>query len=151
MSEGWRAGGFGLRMEGMKPVTLLCVVSVVLNVAGGIYVATRLSATQAGGGAGGARTMDGREVKTGLSEETKRLLAVLRDRLRAEGLRESIVRDVVSGRLWTERQAKLDAADPIKKRPWWQQTREQLPGDGCISIIPDGVMTDWLGAEAALM
>ena len=124
-------------MDGMKPVTLLCVVSVVLNIAGGVYVTRRTSATRSDAGADVVRATNRGEVKAGLSEETKRLLAetgtedlaVLRDRLRAEGLPESIVRDVVSGRLWAERQAKLDAADPIKKRPWWQQTREQLPGD----------------------
>ena len=78
-------------MDGMKLVTLLCVVSVVLNVAGGIYVATQLSDAGAGVKADGARAVDGGEMKTGLSEETRRLLAeagtgdlaTLRDRLRA--------------------------------------------------------------------
>lgn len=73
----------------------------------------------------------------GISDETKRLLAddgvsrldELRDRLRAEGLPESIVRSVVEQRLWQARQAQLDAADPRKKRPWWQQTVNHLPGD----------------------
>jgi hypothetical protein len=74
---------------------------------------------------------------TGLSDETKRLLTQenvehldqLRDRLRAEGLPESIVRSVVEQRLWQARQIRLDAADPSKKRPWWQQISGHLPGD----------------------
>jgi hypothetical protein len=74
---------------------------------------------------------------TGLSDETKRLLTQenvehldqLRDLLRAEGLPESIVRSVVEQRLWQARQIRLDAADPGKKRPWWQQISGHLPGD----------------------
>ena len=73
----------------------------------------------------------------GLSEETKRLLAgsslenlgQLRDRLRDEGMPESVVRDLIEQRLWNARRERLEAADPAKKRPWWQQFPEPLPGD----------------------
>lgn len=120
----------------MKKLTVILFASVVLNGALAGYIALRLPATPTPP----AKTppvITSKPARTGISDETKRLLAEesaerldeLRDRLRAEGLPESVVRSVVEQRLWQARQLRLDAADPNKKRPWWQRMSGHLPGD----------------------
>ena len=119
----------------MKVVSALFAASLAINTILAVYCAVRLHAADGVVRENVAATAPVHSA--GLSEETKRLLAGdglenldrLRDRLRAEGLPESIVRDVIEQRLWKAQRAKLDAADPGKKRPWWQQVSERLPGD----------------------
>jgi len=119
----------------MKSVSALCAASLAINVALVVCLAIRLHT--ANGVARGTAMAVTPAHPAGLSEETKRLLAgsslenlgQLRDRLREEGLPESVVRDVIEQRLWKAQRGKLDAADPAKKRPWWQQVSERIPGD----------------------
>lgn len=134
-SESWQLRAFRLFTTSMKPVAAVCALSLAVNLGFVGYMA--LSPRGAISTASEKPVTSESSTDGGLSAETRQLLVktgienleLLRDRLRAEGLPESIVRDVVSHRLWAARQAKIDAADPIKKRPWWQQTSEQLPGD----------------------
>jgi hypothetical protein len=120
----------------VKKLTSILIASVVLNGALAGYIFLRLDTASAPlekTPAAGTITTS----RTGLSDETKRLLTQenvehldqLRDRLRAEGLPESVVRSVVEERLWQACQLRLDAADPNKKRPWWQRMSGHLPGD----------------------
>jgi len=119
----------------MKSVSALCAASLVINVALVVCLAMRLQT--ANGVTRGTVLAVAPAHPVGLSEETKRLLAgsslenlgQLRDRLRAEGMPESVVRDLIEQRLWNARRERLEAADPAKKRPWWQQFPERLPGD----------------------
>lgn len=120
----------------MKKLTAVLCTSLLLNGAFAGYIVLRRASTPTPP----EKTPSADAsvaTRIGLSDETKRLLAQesiehldqLRDRLRAEGLPESIVRSVVEERLWQARQLQLDAADPNKKRPWWQRMSGHLPGD----------------------
>lgn len=120
----------------MKPVVVLCVISLAVNASLVGYIVFKPQIVAELPVTGGTASVKD-EAGTGLSEETRQLLTetgignleALRDRLRAEGLPEALVRNVVEQRLWDDRNAKMAGADPMKKRPWWQQTRESLPGD----------------------
>lgn len=119
----------------MKPVAVVCFVSLVINVGLVGYIAweTHGAHRRVASNASAVAPV----MSTGLSAETRRLLAqagvdnleLLRDRLRAEAVPELVVQNLLEQRLWRDRQAKLDAADPVRKRPWWQQVRDPLPGD----------------------
>ena len=126
---------FHLRLPVKKLTAVLCT-SLLLNGAFAGYIVLRRASTPTPPEKTPS-TDASVATRIGLSDETKRLLAQesiehldqLRDRLRAEGLPESIVRSVVEERLWQARQLQLDAADPNKKRPWWQRMSGHLPGD----------------------
>lgn len=120
----------------MKPLPALLLVSVGLNI---WFVAKPpTNATTSIHVVSQTPSNVGQTV--GLSEETQRLLGDardedlerLRDRLLAEGLPAELGRDIIKNRLWTEMNATIDATDPAKRRPWWQQTQERLPGEDIV-------------------
>jgi hypothetical protein len=123
----------------MKPVAIVCVVSLGLNAVLAGYLmkrperAGRLIPAIANEAPAVARPTRG----GGISEVTGAMLVApgdadletLRDRLRAEGLPEAIVRDLIEQKIRRAHRAELAAADPAGRRPWWQQFPERLPGD----------------------
>lgn len=117
----------------MKPTPFFFACSLAINavLAGFLLVRPAPSANTLGSS---TRTT---EAIGGISSGTKQLLSEagtehlenLRDRLLAEGIPAATVEQIIEARLWSAHQARVEAADPIKKRPWWQQTETQLPGD----------------------
>jgi hypothetical protein len=116
----------------MKPTPFFFACSLVIN-AGLIGILLMRSPSSS--------TMPESTVRTteasGISGSTKKLLSEpgnenlenLRDRLLAEGLPAATVEQIIKARLWSAHEARVEAADPIPKRPWWQQTETQLAGD----------------------
>lgn len=117
----------------MKPTSFFLACSLAFNAALTCIFLIRPAPVPPEPGSFG-RTAD---AAGGLSAGTRHLLDQpgnenldgLRDRLLAEGLPARVVRQIIEARLWAAHQARVEAADPIKKRPWWQQTETQLPGD----------------------
>lgn len=117
----------------MKPKALLLALSVAANAALVGCLVLRVSApppvepavrpvAKAAGGISNA-------TKQLLVDDSTAGLEQLRDQLLAEGLPMSAVEAIIEDRLWRSRQARIDKANPLKNRPWWQQTEDQLPGD----------------------
>jgi hypothetical protein len=116
----------------MKPTPFFFACSLVIN-AGLIGILLMRSPSSS--------TMPESTVRTteasGISGSTKKLLSEpgnenlenLRNRLLAEGLPAATVKQIIKARLWSAHEARVEAADPIPKRPWWQQTETQLAGD----------------------
>ena len=138
-----------------KSVAIFFAASLLGNVACIGYLSLRVAKVDT--------VKDGRveapTLVTGLSLQTRQLLTEtdtdnlehLRDHLRAEGLPESVVFTIVDDRLWSAYRAKRDAADPAKKRPWWQQTQLPLPGDDIlIGRIDEQFQADYKSRIAEL-
>ncbi len=117
----------------MKPLPFFFACSVAINAglagiflfrpaAPGITPETSVRTTDALGGISAG-------TKQLLGEAGNENLEYLRDRLLEEGLPAAIVEQIIKARLWSAHEARVEAADPIGKRPWWQQTQTQLPGD----------------------
>lgn len=117
----------------MKPTSFFFACSLATNaVLAGLFLFRPASSDTTAG-----ESIRPADARGGVSSGIRQLLEAggdgnwehLRDGLLAEGLPAATVEQIIEARLWAAHQARVEAADPIKKRPWWQQTETQLPGD----------------------